>query len=142
MNKFEKCFAHDDSFVRDGHCVCGGRFVNRDMPLCSSATHDELCVWIESESLLSKYLGHVRAARRGHDVVGRVRVLARVGGWSDAGPPSRGGRTGDGYLKHQVHASTWANGPGSGLAGDISHYRINRHRVNRWAPVRYVRLAT
>ena len=53
------------------------------MPLCSSATHDELCVWIESESLLSKYLG----------------------GWSDAGPPSRGGWVvgRDGCLKYRVH---------------------------------------
>ena len=51
------------------------------------------------------------AARRGHDVVGRV--LARVGGWSDAGPPSRGGWVvgRDGYLKYRVHVGK-QTGPG------------------------------
>ena len=40
---------------------------------------------------------------RGHDVVGRV--LAKVGGWSDAEPPSRGGWVvgRDGYLTYRVH---------------------------------------
>ena len=46
-----------------------------------------------------KNFGALRA--RGHNVVGRV--LARVGGWSDAGPPIRGGWVvgRDGYLKYR-----------------------------------------
>ena len=54
------------------------------------------------------------AARRGHDVVGRV--LARVGGWSDAGPPSRGGWVvgRDGYLKYRVHLGPGQRPNGTG----------------------------
>ena len=49
---------------------------------------------------------------RGHDVVGRV--LAKVGGWSDAEPPSRGGWVvgRDGYLTYRVHLGK-RSGPSS-----------------------------